>query len=139
MDTQVEYIKKVLEQVSPKDDPVQVVYVDWASEDQHQGNGTPLRDIVSDPVLQSPWQEEKGSFQGKWCDGKIQGCDFAMFAVDKAGCIVDRFVWVPDVEEPPVSLEKKKYFEKFRFAVRMAIAGSLEAQKSDDEKESSED
>lgn len=139
MDTQVEYIEKVLEQVSPKDDPVQVVYVDWASEDQHAGNGTPLRDIVSDPVLQSPFQEDKGSFQDKWCDGKVQGCDIAMFAVDKAGCIVDRFAWVPDPEEGPVSLKQAKHFERFRRAVRMAIAGSLEAQESDDEKESQED
>lgn len=138
MDTQVEYIEKILKQVSPKDDPVRVIYVDWASEDQHEGNGTPLRDLVSNPVLQSPWREEKGSFQGVWCDGKMKGCDIAMFAVDKTGCIVDRFSWVPDSENPPVSLKKKKQFEKFRRAVRMAIAGSLEAQKVTDKKKSKE-
>lgn len=128
MDTQVEYINKILKQVSSKDNPVHVVYVDWASEEQHEGNGTPLRDIVSDPVLQSPFQDEKDSFQGTWCDGKVAGCDIAMFAVDKTGCVVARYAWVPDPEEHPVSLKTAKEYEKFRRAVRMAIAGSLEAQ-----------
>lgn len=138
MDAQVEYIEKALEQVSPKSDPVKVIYVDWASEEQHEGNGTPLRDIVSDPVLQSPWHDEEDSFQAQWCDGKLEGCDFAMFALDKAGCVVGRFSWLPDATKDPLSLEQKSNFEKFRRVVRLAIAGSLDAQKYENEKNSQE-
>lgn len=130
MDTQVEYLHKILKEVTPEGETVKLVYVDWASEEQHEGNGTPLRDMVTDPVLQSPWADDEGSFQDHWCDGKVEQCDITMFALDKSGCIMGKFNWFPDPKKNPVSLKDEDQYKKARRLVRLAIAGSLKSKKS---------
>lgn len=120
----MEYLDKILKEVAPKDEPIRIVYVDWASEDQHEGSGTPLRDMVRVPVLQSPFHEEEDSFQAHWCEGEIERCDVALFALDKRGCIIGRFAWFPSMDKPPVSLEVTKQHQKLRRLIRLAIQGS---------------
>lgn len=80
--------------------------------------------MVKAPVLQSPWQEDEDSFQAHWCDGEIERCDIAAFALDKRGCVIGRFAWFPDIDEAPVSLKNKKQSKKLRRLVRLAIQGS---------------
>lgn len=80
--------------------------------------------MIKDPVLQSPWHEDDDSFHAFWCDGEIERCDIALFALDKRGCIIGRFAWFPSMEEPPVSLEDKAQYRKLRRLIRLAIQGS---------------
>lgn len=120
----MEYLESIVKELASKEQPVNIVYVDWAAEEQHAGNGTPLRDIVKDPVLQSPWHKEDDSFQALWCEGEIERCDVALFALDKSGCIIGRFPWFPSIDDPPVSLEDKKQYKKLRRLVRLALQGA---------------
>ena len=56
----------MVKEISTKDRPLNLVIVDWASASQHEGNGTPVRDKVDLPVLQSPFWLNQGSIICSW-------------------------------------------------------------------------
>ncbi len=66
MKNQLDSFQKMVKELSTEENPIQLVLVDWASAEQHKGNGTPLRDKLDVPVLQSPFWTHKDSIIKSW-------------------------------------------------------------------------
>ena len=81
------FLESIIEELDSPSDPIELVFVDWASESQHDAAlATPIRDSVDYPVLQSPYWDFQGSFHDVWCDndGDVNDreCFHALFALD---------------------------------------------------------
>lgn len=66
MEGQVCHLEKIIKELSSKENPVKLLFVDWAAEHQHRNRKSPIRAKVDHPVLQSPFWNKEDSLQSVW-------------------------------------------------------------------------
>jgi len=140
MDGQVDQLEKIINEIQTKEKPIKLIFVDWASEMQHRGNKTPLRDIVDYPVLQSAFWSKLGSFHNKWCGnspeqlrdmmkGKsVELSSHIMFVLDSNSVIVGRLVL--DGKD----FSDKNVYTKVKSLISKSIKDSKESKETDTQK-----
>ena len=133
MEGQVCHLEKLIKELSSKEKPIKLIFVDWASAFQHKNAKSPIREKVDHPVLQSPFWNKKDSLQSVWKkalevsrEGKLEkysNTTFSdvLFALNKDNKIVGLFEFSKLGTEKKQDLANAKIYEELKAIISKTI------------------